>query len=171
MWEELLLSGRGSAYLNSEMWTEIKRYSDQFLILQDNPIKEMPYSFLYYREKKQIKAASKNTSFCLNFTNCLNKKNHNQTRVWWVDKYKAKFFGKEERTGVIWHCFLASGCTQIEVPGTLMLRNFSNQVISSQWRGMTGLLSHTSYVCFLLIMCLTIDAGTGMPGSLSLGVK
>lgn len=38
MQEELLLSGRGSAYLNSEMWAETKRLklSDQFLILQNN---------------------------------------------------------------------------------------------------------------------------------------
>lgn len=34
----------------------------------------MSSSFLYYREKKQIKAASNNTSFCLNFTNPLGKK-------------------------------------------------------------------------------------------------
>lgn len=36
MWEELLLSGRGSAYLNSEIWAETKRYGDQFLVLQNN---------------------------------------------------------------------------------------------------------------------------------------
>lgn len=36
MWQELLLSGRGSAYLNSEKWAEAERYSDQFLVLQNN---------------------------------------------------------------------------------------------------------------------------------------
>lgn len=38
----------------------------------------MSSSFLYYREKKQIKAASKNTTFYINFTNCLKKQPKNE---------------------------------------------------------------------------------------------
>lgn len=60
-----------------------------------------------------------------------------------------KILWERRKNWSYWHCFPASGCTQAEVPGTLELWHFSNQVMSSQWRGMTGLLSYTSYVCCL----------------------